>query len=195
MDSAVGQPHRLRWLPGLRWQRDPLLVTAGALLVVAVAFAAWSGWSWLSAPRTSGDPQIRDQALRAGEQAVLNFNTLDYRTVGQGLKLWEQSSTGALHSQVMAGQAAFEQQIVQAKTVTTAKILDGALTGFNARAGRASVIVALQITVTPAHGSAATKQSRLLGQLVRTASGWKLGTLGQVPVTAAASGAASGGGG
>ena len=215
MDSAAGQPPGLRWLHGLRgqqlsgwqqsrrrqqsrrWQRDPLLVTASVLLVAAVAFAAWSGWSWLSAPRASGDGQVRDQALQAGEQAVLNFNTLDYRTVGQGVKLWEQSSTGTLHNEVVAGQAAFEQQIVQAKTVTTAKILDGALTGLNAQAGRASVIVALQITVTPASGSAATKQSRLAGQLIRTPSGWKLSVLGQVPVGAAAagSGAASGGGG
>jgi Mce-associated membrane protein len=220
MDSAAGKPpglrwpHAFRWQPGLgrqqdrgqqgrgtqhdgRWQRDPLLVTAAVLLVVVVAFAAWAGSSWLSAPRASGDAQIRDQALRAGEQAVLNFNTLDYRTVGQGVKLWEQSSTGSLHDEVVAGQAAFEQQIVQAKTVTTAKILDGALTGLNAQAGRASVIVALQITVTPATGSAATKQSRLAGQLIRTPSGWKLSALGQVPVGAAAagSGAASGGGG
>ena len=180
-----------------RWQRDPLLVTAAVMLVAAVTFAAWSGWSWHSAPRASGDGQVRDQALRAGEQAVLNFNTLNYRTVGQGVKLWEQSSTGPLHDEVVAGQAAFEQQIEQAKTVTTAKILDGALTGLNAQAGRASVIVALQITVTPATGSAATKQSRLAGQLIRTPSGWKLSALGQVPVGAAAagSGAASGGGG
>ncbi len=184
-------------------RRDPLLVAAGLLLVAAVVFAAWSGWSWLSAPRVSGTAQIRDQALRAGEQAVLNFNTLDYRTVGRGVKLWELSSTGALHNEVMAGQAAFEQQIVQAKTITTARILDGALTALNPGSGTASVIVALQITVTPATGPAATKQSRLAGQLTRTPSGWKLSSLGQVPVGAAASasgsasssGSASGGGG
>ena len=182
---------------GLRWQRDPLLVTAGVLLVAAVVFAAWSGWSWLSAPRVSADAQVRDQALRAGEQAVLNFNTLDYRTVGQGVKLWELSSTGSLHNEIVAGQAAFEQQVVDAKTITTARILDGALTGLNVRSGTASVIVALQVTVTPASGPAATKQSRLAGQLSRTPAGWKLSALGQVPVGAAAagSGAASGGGG
>ena len=209
MDSTAGQPPGLRWLHAFprqqdrggqqdrRRQRDPLVVTAAVMLVAAVTFAAWSGWSWLSAPRASGEAQVRDQALRAGEQAVLNFNTLNYRTVGQGVKLWEQSSTGSLHDEVVAGQAAFEQQIEQAKTVTTARILDGALTGLNAQAGRASVIVALQITVTPASGSAATKQSRLAGRLIRTPSGWKLSSLGQVPVGAAAAGngAASGGGG
>lgn len=182
-------------LPGRRWQRDPLLAAAGVLLAAAVVFAAWSGWSWLSAPRVSADAQVRDQALQAGEQAVLNFNTLDYRTVGQGLKLWEQSSTGSLHNEVVAGQASFEQQIEQAKTITTARILDGALTGFNVRSGTASVIVALQVTVTPARGQAATKQSRLAGELTQTPSGWKLSSLGQVPVGAAATGGTAGGGG
>src|SRR5258708_11068169 len=156
MDSDAGQPPGLSWLHGLgwqqprdgqdgsgrphgrRWQRDPLLVTAGALVVAAVAFAAGSGWSWLSAPRASGDAEVRDQALQAGEQAVLNFNTLDYRTVGQGVKLWEQSSTGTLHNEVVAGQTAFEQQIVQAKTVPTAKILDGRPPCLNCQAGRES---------------------------------------------------------
>src|SRR5215469_14559740 len=122
---------------GPAWWRDPLLATASVLLLAAIVFAAWAGWSWLSAPRASAAAQSRDHALRAGEQDILNFNTLDYRTVAQGLRLWEQSSTGALHAQIMAGQASFEQQIKQAQTVTTARILDGALTEMNTRAGTA----------------------------------------------------------
>ena len=171
---------------GPRWRRDPLLVTASLLLLAAVVFAAWAGWSWLSAPRAAAAAQRRDQALREGEQAILDFNTLDYHAVAQGLRLWEQSSTGALHTQIMTGQASFEQQIKQAQTVTTARILDGALTGLNVRAGTAEIIVALQLTVTPAHGTAITKQSRLTGQLTWTPDGWKLSSLSQVPVGAAA---------
>jgi len=167
------------------WRRSPLVVTASLLLAVAVVFAAWAGLSWLTAPRASGVARARDEALREGEQAVLNFNTLSYRTVGQGLRLWEQSSTGALHSEVASGQSTFEQEIKQAKSVTTAKILDAALTAVNVRAGTASIIVAMQITVTPVHGAAATKQSRQVGVLTRTPSGWKLSSLEQAPVGAA----------
>lgn len=167
------------------WRRNPLVATSAGLLAVAVVFAAWAGESWLTAPRASAVAQARDEALREGEQAVLNFNTLSYRTVSQGVRLWEQSSTGALHSEIAAGQSTFEQQIKQAKSVTTAKLLDGALTALNVRAGTASVIVAMQITVTPAHGAAATKQSRQKGVLTRTPSGWKLSSLEQVPVGAA----------
>jgi Mce-associated membrane protein len=172
-------------LPLAGWRSRPLVATSAVLLTVAVLFAAWAGLSWLTAPRASAVAEARDEALREGEQAVLNFNTLSYRTVGQGLKLWEQSSAGALHTEIAAGRSAFEQQIKQAKSVTTAKILDAALTTLNVRAGKASIIVAMQITVTPAHGAAATKQSRQVGVLTRTPSGWKLSSLQQASVGAA----------
>ena len=176
------------------WLAQPLVATALVLAILAALFAAWSGWSWYraSAAGLPPDAQLRDQVLQAGEQAVQNFNTLDYRRVAAGLALWEQSSTGPLHTEISKGRTQFEQQIQQTKTITTARILDGALTALNPRAGTASIIVAVQITVTPASGSPVTKQSRLVGTLAKTASGWKLSQLGQVPVGAAASGGAKG---
>jgi Mce-associated membrane protein len=185
---------RLSWSEGpvASWRRNPLLATSGTLLAIAVVFAVWAGTSWLTAPRAAAGATTRDQALREGEQAVLNFNTLSYRTVKSGVQLWEQSSTGTLHSQIATGQSAFEQQIEQAKSVTTAKILDAALTALNARAGTATIIVALEITVTPEHGAAATKQSRQEGVLTMTPSGWKLSSLEQVPVGAANSSGSKG---
>jgi len=185
--------------PGLRgWVSEPLVATALVLAALAAVFAAWAGWSWYraSAAGPPQDAQLRDQVLQAGEQAVQNFNTLDYRKVAAGLALWEQSSTGPLHTEIMAGRAQFERQIARTKTITTARILDGALTALNARAGTARIIAAVQITVTPASGSPVTKQSRLAGTLTRTPSGWKLSALGQVPVGAAspASGKGSSGG-
>ncbi len=121
-----------------------------------------------------------------------NFNTLDYRNVAKGLALWEQSSTGTLHSEIVAGRAQFVHDIQQTKTVTTARILDGALTSLNVPAGTANIIVAVQITVTPVKGAPAIKQSRLAGRLTRTTAGWKLSALGAVPVGAAAGGSGTG---
>ena len=184
--------------PGARgWLAEPLVATALVLAVLAALFAAWSGWSVYRAS-SAGPPaaaQLRDQVLQAGEQAVQNFNTLDYRNVAAGLALWEQSSTGPLHAEISAGHAQFTHEIEQTKTVTTARILDGALTALNSRAHTASIMVAVQITVTPLNGSPATKQSRLLGTLTRTQSGWKLSALGQVPVGAASPGSGKGSGG
>jgi Mce-associated membrane protein len=161
---------------------DPVLGTALVLALAALLFAAFAGWSWASAPRVPSATGARDQALQAGEQAVLNFNTLDYRHVSAGLRLWETSSTGALHAQLVSGAGSFARQIAAAKTVTTARILDGALTSLNVGQGTADLIVAIEITVTPAKGSADVKQSRLEGVLTRTRSGWKLSSLSQVPV-------------
>jgi len=184
--------------PGLRGRvSEPLVATAVVLAALAALFAAWSGWSWYRAS-TAGPPpgvQLRDQVLQAGEQAVQNFNTLDYRNVAAGLALWEQSSTGPLRTEISTGRAQFESQIKQTKTITTARILDGALTALNPRAGTASIIVAVQITVTPASGPPVTKQSRLAGTLTKTSSGWKLSQLGQVPVGAAGSAGGKGPGG
>src|SRR6266516_1883086 len=117
--------------PGARgWLAEPLVATALALAVLAALFAAWSGWSVYRASN-AGPPaaaQLRDQVLQAGEQGVHNFNTLDYRHVAAGLALWEQSSTGPLHTEVVAGRAQFTRQVEQSKTVTTARRLDGAVT-------------------------------------------------------------------
>jgi Mce-associated membrane protein len=179
---------------GAAQARDRALALAGVLVLAAAVFAGWSLWSLKDA--SAGVPaysQARDAALQAGEQAVQNFSSLDYRTVGAGLDLWEQSSTGSLRAEIVAGRAQFEKQIQAAKTITTAKVLDAALTTLDTRAGRATLIVAVQITVTPVHGSPAVKQNRLAAQLTRTASGWKLSALGQVPVGAAAASQPPGG--
>jgi Mce-associated membrane protein len=166
------------------WRPGPLLAVSIALVIIAAACAGWFGWSWYNAEHSgsAAGARVRDEVLREGQQAVQNFNTLDYRHLDQGLNLWEESSTGTLHGQIAAGRAQFEQQIRKAKTISTATILDAALTSLNQPARTARIIVALQITVRPQTGPSTTKQSRLAGTLQRTPSGWKLASLGQVPV-------------
>ena len=172
---------------------NPLLAVAITVAVIAAACAGWFGWSWYHAAHSGSlaSARLRDQALRQGELAVQDFNTLDYRHLSQGLSTWQQSSTGTLHAEISRGQAQFEQLVRKAKTITTATVLDAALTSLNQQARTASIIVALQITVKPATGAATTKQARLDGTLQQTSTGWKLSALGQVPV-GTAGGAAAG---
>lgn len=162
---------------------DPLPVVAGALAVIAAVCAAWFGWSWYSAAHDDSlaFSRSRDSALRAGEQGVLNMNTLDYRSFDQGLDRWVNSTTGDLQQSISQGRAQFQSQVQQAKTITTAKLLAGGVVELDNRAGKATVIVAVQITVTPQTGQPVTKQSRMLAQLARTPEGWKLSALGQAP--------------
>jgi Mce-associated membrane protein len=187
-DAAETPPDRpRRWRPRIS---DPVPLVATVLAVVAGAFAAYFGWSWYDAAHDDAlaYSRARDAVLRAGEQGVQNMNTLDYRKVDQGLAAWEGSSTGDLHQELVQGRAQFTSQVQLAKTVTTAKILDGAVTELDDRAGKAGVIVAVQITVTPPTGTPTTKQSRMRAQLTRTPSGWKLSALGQAPVGTTATG-------
>lgn len=165
------------------------------LLAIAVVCAGAFGWRWSdssasAASATSGasgksgapSAQLVQQVLEQGEQDVQSFNTLSYTNLAQGLANWQNASTGTLRSETTSGWSSFAKQVTKLKTTSTATILDAALTSLNKQNGTAGIIVALQVTVTPAQGSAATKRSRLEGTLTKTASGWKLSSLAEVPV-------------
>ncbi|MFE7424472.1 hypothetical protein [Streptomyces sp. NPDC057545] len=168
----------------VRTRKNPLVMAALALTVVAAGGAVRGGWSWYGAAHeeSAAYARTRDDALAAGEQAVQNMNTLDHRKLNEGLDGWEDSTTGDLHKQLVDGRSGFEKQIRAAETVSTAKVLSGAVTELDERAGKASVMVALRITVTAPKAEPAVKESRMLGQLTRTPEGWKLSALGQAPV-------------
>ncbi|AEN13658.1 MULTISPECIES: hypothetical protein [unclassified Streptomyces] len=168
----------------VRTTRNPLVVAAVVLTVAAAGAAGWGGWSRYDAAHddAAAYAEARDDALAAGEQAVQNMNTLDHAHLEKGLDSWEASTTGDLHRQLVDGREAFVKQIETAKTVSTAKVLSGAVTELDDRAGKAGVMVALRVTVSAPEGEPAVKENRMLGQLTRTSEGWKLSALGQAPV-------------
>ncbi|MCT2592407.1 hypothetical protein LHJ74_21285 [Streptomyces sp. N2-109] len=163
---------------------NPLLAVALTLAVLTAGFAAWSGWTWYAAAddESLAFAKTRDEVLAAGEQGVQNLNTLDHRELRRGMETWEKSTTGDLRDQLREGRPEFEKQVRNARTVTKAKVLSGAVTELDERAGRARVMVALRITVDAPKEKAVTKESRMLGALTRTDDGWKLSDLGQAPV-------------
>ncbi len=162
----------------------PVTGLALALTLLAGGFAAWAGRDWYDAAHadSAGYAEQRDAALAAGEQAVQNLNTLDHRSLDRGLDLWESSTTGELREQLAGGRAEFADRVEEAKTVTTAKVLSGALTELDDRAGRARLLVALRVTVKAPGAQRTDKDSRMLGELTRTDGTWKLSALGQAPV-------------
>ncbi|MEU3059547.1 hypothetical protein AB0P12_10480 [Streptomyces subrutilus] len=176
----------VRALKGTR----PVLAAALALTLVAGGFAAWAAQDWYGASHDESAAYAvqRDRALAAAEQAVQNLNTLDHAKVDQGLDLWESSTTGDLHDQLVQGRTEFAKQVKTAKTVTTARVLSGAVTELDDRAGRARVLVALRITVKAADDKSSDKDSRMLGELTRSGGQWKLSALGQAAVGGTASG-------
>ncbi|MER5862800.1 hypothetical protein [Kitasatospora sp. NPDC002040] len=179
----------------VRAMRERLPVLAVCLVLLAAGAAVWGGWSWYAAAHDGAADlaRSRDRALAAGEQAVQNLNTLDHAALAPGLDLWEQSTTGDLHSQLVQGRAEFEKQVKQAQSVTTARVLDGAVTELDQAAGQAAVLIAVRITVRTGQEQPVTKDSRMLGRLTRTGEGWKLSALGQAPMGTTASTAPSAG--
>lgn len=172
--------------------RNLPLAVATTLAVAAAACAGWFGWSWHSAAHSPAlaNARARDAVLADAEQSVLNFNTLDYHQASAGLSLWLASSTGTLHSQLSQSLKQEVQLVQQKKTITTAKILDGAVTQLDTDAGTASVMVAVNVIVTPSKGSPFTERESEIGQVTRTSSGWKLSSLGY-PSQSSASSASS----
>lgn len=160
-------------------KRNPVVSAAAALTIAAVVAAAWFGWSWYSAAHSSSlaYDRTRDTMLQAADQAVINFNTLDYRSPRTGLQLWLGSSTGSLHSQISGEMSTEIQTIQQRKTITTARILDAAVTQLDTDAGTGTVMLAVAVTITDSGSSPFTRQESEVGTLTDTSSGWKLSGL------------------
>jgi Mce-associated membrane protein len=165
--------------------RGPMLLLTGAIaLVVATAVVAVVfGVQWLNAANDDGlaYSKTRDEVNRVGQAAVVTMNTLDYRTVDQGLKDWETTTTGELNKQVVDGRQSSRDAIVSVQSVTKATVLSSAVSELDDRAGQASVLVALKVHVTVKDQKPVDKYMRIAAKLQRTGDGWKLYEIGRVP--------------
>jgi Mce-associated membrane protein len=139
--------------------------------------------AWVSAENDDSlsYSRTRDEVNRVGVAAIVTMNRLDYKTVDQGLKDWETATTGDLHDEIVKGKASSRDAIVAAESVTTPSVLSSAVSELDDRAGQASILVALKVNVKVKGQEPADKFMRLAGKLQRTADGWKLYEIGQVP--------------
>ncbi|WP_190820690.1 nuclear transport factor 2 family protein [Saccharopolyspora pogona] len=160
------------------------LVVALVALAISLVACVGLGLTWAMAANNSSvsRAEVRDAALRDGQSAIINFNTLDYRDVDRGLQRWEDNSTGPLRDEVRQGRQNYASQIGQAKSSTTARILDAGIVELDERAGKARMIAVVQVTVTIDGQQPANKQDRYQAELAREGEMWKLSGLGTVPV-------------
>ncbi|RCW46787.1 Mce-associated membrane protein [Halopolyspora algeriensis] len=165
---------------GNRARRSRVALLVAALLLAASAGSAGVSWAMAESDESIDLAVAREQALQDGRQAIINFNTLDHRNLKEGLDRWERSSTGALHEQVKRGRQANAERIKKAKTSTTARVLDAALTELNTRAGKARMIAVVKVTVRKKGEKPADKRSRYKAELTRVDGTWKLSSLGAV---------------
>jgi Mce-associated membrane protein len=163
--------------------RSAVFVTAIVLAVTALtALSSGVWWAVATNSESVSFATERDEALRVGRQAIINFNTLDHHDVQRGLDLWAQSSTGPLHEEVVKGRDANAARIAEGKSTTTAEVLDAAITELDVRAGKARMISVVKVTVTPEGQQPTEKRSRYQAELTREGQEWKLSALGPVSV-------------
>lgn len=188
---------------GQRRVRWPL-TAALALVALAAGFLVWSAVEFFSAgsdvdqARTDltlaqerledlrEDDAVairtaRDEALKAGRDAVVTMNTLDYRDVDAGLDKWAEVTTGSLHDEVVNGRGESKQAIENAKSVTKVEVITSAVKAVDERAGTATVLVALKVNVSTSGNDPTDKYMRIEGTVFRTDQGWKLDGIKQVP--------------
>jgi Mce-associated membrane protein len=154
------------------------------VVLLAAVFAAWGGWSWWSAGHD--DARLfaldRQAVTQAAQHDIATLNTLDYRKIDDGLKSWLAVSTGTLHDQLAQTGTDNRKQLEQAKTVTTAQVVDTAVTALDQRAGTARLIAAVQLDVTPDAGQKTSKRARFQADLTRTGQGWQVSAIAPVQV-------------
>ncbi|GAA2106363.1 hypothetical protein [Actinomadura alba] len=159
---------------------------AWALVLVAVGFAAWSGWSYLRIDRDALDyAQARDEALADGRRRVMELNSMDGGRIDEGLRRWLDASTGLLHDELRRTSGESRRRLQSSRTSAEGTVTDAAVTALDTRAGTAQIIASVQIKVTPRNGKPSTERRRYEAGLLHTSTGWKLRSLTAVPVRGA----------
>ncbi|HEY7593497.1 MAG TPA: hypothetical protein VH969_10115 [Actinophytocola sp.] len=154
-----------------------------ALVVAAAAVAVWFGVAWFRAANDDGLEYSgkRDEVDRVARAAIVTMNELDYRKLDEGLENWADATTGPLHDEIANLNADKKKQLKDAKPVTSAKITSSAVKELDDRAGKATVIAAIEKTVQTGNSKPQQSYQRIQATLTRTKDGWKLENLGPVP--------------
>jgi Mce-associated membrane protein len=156
------------------------------VVVLALAFAGWGGWSWFQA---GNDDSIayasaRDEVLATGRTQIAVLTTLDYNDVDGGIDKWLTVSTGGLRDELAATDAKTRQALKEAATVSTGRVLDAAVSELDTRSGTAKLLVSVEISSVKDGSPPAAKQNRFVAGMSRVDDGWKLSALDPVPLGA-----------
>ena len=149
------------------------------IAVLAVLGTGWAGWNWWQS-RHSDDVtygQTRDLVLAKASEQIKALNTVDYRAAEEDLTQWQRVTTGNLLTQLTNQHDSDVNSTKSQKTVSTAKVVDAAVSTLDARAGTATVLVVVEVTITQGDGKPSVRKSRVDAVLSRTDDGWKTGTV------------------
>jgi Mce-associated membrane protein len=149
------------------------------IALLAVLGAGWTGWNWWQSAHSDDVTygQTRDLVLTTASDQVKALNTVDYRKAEDDLTQWQRVTTGNLLTQLTNQHDSDVNATKAQKTVSTAKIVDAAVDTVDTRAGTATVLVAIEVTISQADGQPSVRKNRVDAVLSRTEDGWKTGTV------------------
>lgn len=164
--------------------RPSSLVRLGLLaLAIVLAVSGSAAW-WQAAHDDRLDAaRSRDALLVQATQGIETMNTLDYRSVAEGVKAWSSVTTGTLHDQLAEVSAEDRKLLADQQKISTGRVVKAAVTDLDD--GTATVIAAVEVTVRDgkdADAEPTVKRNRFSADLVRADATWKLESLQQVAV-------------
>lgn len=170
---------------GARFDRVHVLLAGLVLLSLVVLTTGSIAWSRAEVDASIEYAASRDRVLVEATQAVEVLNTLDHDDLDAGLAAWVEVSTGTLRDQLSSLRPEDREALGATGSVSTATVLDAGLTELDLRAGSATGIFVVEITVDAGTGPAEAKRSRYVGDLVRGDDDrWRFASLLPVEVTA-----------
>jgi Mce-associated membrane protein len=157
-------------------------LVVAVLALIACVLAGWFGLSWFRAAHDESIAlgMVRETVLQDAQQSAVNLNTLNYRLVQDGFKLWEQSATGTVLEEFRKNRDVYERTVTESKTSSTARVHDGAVAELDDQAGTARVLLGVDVTYTPEQRAASCVRQRLQLHMKRTPDGWKVDHLAPV---------------
>ena len=150
-----------------------------AIALLAVLGAGWAGWTWWQSSHSADVTyaQTRDLVLATASDQIKTLNTVDYRKAEDDLTRWQRVTTGNLLTQLTNQHDSDVNSTKSQKTLSTAKVMDAAVSTLDTRAGTATVLMAIEVTITQNDGQPSVRKSRVDAVLSHTDDGWKTGAV------------------
>jgi Mce-associated membrane protein len=150
-----------------------VLIAAAVLAVLAAAFSGWSWW------RAASDDSLargreRDAVLTAAGPELVTLNTIDYRNAGADVDRWIAATTGQYGKDLSGDRQVQIERASTAKTVSTASLVQAAVTEIDVAAGKARLLAVLDVRVSTAGGAITPRMNRLTVDVARSGSDWKV---------------------
>ncbi|GAA4799265.1 hypothetical protein GCM10023200_40160 [Actinomycetospora chlora] len=147
------------------------------LTVLALAAAIGTGYYWWDGTQSenASAAAMRDEAVDAATQIVVNINTVRPNTLEADMDAAQSSLTEPMLGEYQRVRQQFTENLRQAQAEVVATPASAALTAFDPLHDppTASAIVAIDVNARSATAPPQTKQQLFLVEMVRTPDGWK----------------------